>query len=83
MVEATPMALGGGRTTPMGQTHFLKKKFKFVFGPWGGSTNPQGPLGGFGHPRPWPKPPLFYTWVAGHPFYLFLIFLLTFILFLF
>jgi hypothetical protein len=45
------MALGGGSATPKGQTHFFKKIIIIHFGPWGGQSTPQGPRGGFGHPR--------------------------------
>jgi hypothetical protein len=63
----TPMALGGGSATPNDQTHF--------FGPWGWPIHPPRAKGWL---RPleigslgWPKPPLCYTGVAGHPLYFF------------
>jgi hypothetical protein len=62
-----PMALGGGSATPNDQTHF--------FGPWGWPIHPPRAKGWL---RPleigslgWPKPPLCYTGVAGHPLYFF------------
>jgi hypothetical protein len=77
----TPMALGGGSATPNDQTHF--------FGPWGWPIHPPRAKGWL---RPleigslgWPKPPLCYTGVAGHPLYFFkfFFFFFKFSLFLF
>jgi hypothetical protein len=79
------MALGGGSATPKGQTHLKKKKKKNLLGPWGWPIHPQGPRGGFGHPRPaiwggrshpfailgWPATPF---GMAGHPLYFFKVF---------
>jgi hypothetical protein len=56
MAKATSMALGGGSSTPKGQTDF--KFFFFIFfGPWRWLDHPQGPS----------ATPSLSTGVANHP----------------
>jgi hypothetical protein len=82
---------------PQGPNPFFFKKKKFIlFGPWGWPIHPPRAKGWLRPPQTgglgWPKPPLCYTRVAGHPlwagrppiiFFKFFFFFFNFSLFLF